>query len=85
MRGEILWRPLAGWAALIALVAASAFVGTHGHRLLPVAIAAVQVAILALFFMQLLRAEGLVRLAALAGIVWASLLFLLTFADLLTR
>ena len=85
MRGEVFWRPLAGWAALIALIAASALIGSHGGRTIPILIAGAQVAIVALAFMQLLRAEGLVRLAALAGIVWASFLFLLTFADLLTR
>lgn len=88
-RAHVLWRPIAGWAALIALVATSALYGSWhgapGARTVPIAIAGVQVAIVALMFMQLARASGLVRLSAIAGIVWASFLFLLTFADLTTR
>lgn len=87
-RAHIMWRPLAGGAALILLVAASLLYGISGApgaRAVPIAIAGVQIAIVALMFMQLARAGGLVRLAAITGIVWASFLFLFTFADLLTR
>ena len=35
--------------------------------------------------MQLRSSAALVRLASMTGLVWASFLFILTFADVLTR
>jgi hypothetical protein len=35
--------------------------------------------------MELGKASGITRIAAAAGLLWASFMFLLTFADVLTR
>ena len=49
------------------------------------AIGALKAVVIALFFMQLLKSDGTVRLASLAGFVFLLVLFLLSFADYLTR
>ena len=41
--------------------------------------------VIALFFMQLARAPGIVRMAAIFGVVWATFLYLFAFSDYLTR
>lgn len=88
-RAHVIWKPLALWAALLVLVAL-----TFGYAYLPhapakpvasLAIAATKALLIATFFMQLREAAWLVRLAALAGLVWVSFMYLITFADYLTR
>lgn len=49
------------------------------------AIAAAKALLVALVFMHLDRASGIVRLAAAAGLLWFALLMALTLADFLTR
>jgi cytochrome c oxidase subunit 4 len=88
-RDQVLIAPLKIWAGLMGLLAL-----TIGYALLPglplkteagLAIALAKALLIAILFMQLKRATGIVRLAAVAGVMWASFLFLLTFADILTR
>lgn len=88
-RAHVIGRPLMLWSALMLLVAA-----TIGYAYWPGAplkteaallIAGAKVVLIALLFMQLGRAAWLVRLAAMAGLTWLSLLFLIAFADYLTR
>ena len=86
---EVVWAPLGIWAALMALLAAT--VAYACWPALPLktetalAIGAVKALLIAVFFMQLRHAAALVRLAAGAGAVWLSFLWLFTFADYLTR
>jgi len=49
------------------------------------AIASAKAALVIVYFMQLRHSSGLVRVFALGGFFWLAILFLLTFADLLTR
>lgn len=76
------------WLALLALLAL-----TFGAAHLPLGainvvigltIAGVKVALVALIFMGLDRSAALMRLAAAAGLLWLAILFMLTFADVLT-
>ncbi len=48
-------------------------------------IAAAMVALIALFFMELIRSSAIHRLAAVVGIFWLMFFFVLGFADYLTR
>lgn len=81
--------PLAVWAALVVLLALS--VGAAYAPLGPfktstsLAIAGIKAVLIGLVFMRLGKSSNLVRLAALAGLVWASFLFLLAGADYLAR
>lgn len=88
-RRDILLSPLKIWAAMLLLGGASlAYVLMPGLPLkLPVALAVViaQASLVLLGFMRLGRASALVRVTALAGLVWLSFLFLMTFADIWTR
>jgi cytochrome c oxidase subunit IV len=88
-RREAVVRPLRIWAALLLLGAASL-----GYALLPgapfklgvaLAIFAVQAMLVGGAFMNLGRASPLIRVTAAAGSIWLGFLFLLAFADLLTR
>lgn len=88
-RREILLIPLLVWAALMLLLGA-----TLGYAYLPEApgkivsglvVAAVKAGLIAIVFMQLGKASAIVRLAAMAGLAWLSLLFLFSFSDFLTR
>ena len=88
-RRRVLVVPLLVWVGLMLLLGA-----TFGYAYIPGAplkflsglvIAAAKVALIAAIFMQLTKASALVRLAAVAGIAWLSLLFLFSFADFLTR
>ncbi len=88
-RNHVLIAPLKIWSGLMALLGL-----TIGYAFIPglplktetgLAIALAKALLIAILFMQLKRATGIVRLAAIAGVVWASFLFMLTFADLLTR
>ena len=84
------WRtPLILWGVLVALLAlsvAAAFSPLGAVKTgTSLFIAGVKAALIALVFMRLNRASNLVRLAALAGLVFASFLFLLTAGDYLAR
>ena len=85
-----LWRRnLPVWAALMALLALSAWAAYWPFKALNTAvgfaIAGAKAAFVLLIFMQLRRASGLVRLAAACGLFWAAILFTLTLADVLSR
>ncbi len=88
-RRQVIWTPLLIWAALIALAAVTlgyAYWHAAPAKLATgLAIAAAKAALVAVIFMQLNKAAGIVRLAAVAGMAWASFLYLFTFADVLTR
>ena len=56
-----------------------------GWSIVGLTIGCAKALLIALFFMQLRRSAGLVKVVSIVGIVWASFLFILTFADLLTR
>jgi cytochrome c oxidase subunit IV len=88
-RAHVILAPLKIWAGLLLLVGL-----TFGYAYLPhgmlkpevsIAIAITKALLIAMFFMQLREAAWLVRLAALAGVVWASFLYIIAFSDYLTR
>lgn len=87
--GAILGRSLAVWLALVALALSSlamAYVPLgRGNMVVALGISTLKTLLIALFFMRLLRAEGLRRLAAGTCLLWLAFLFALSFADLLTR
>ena len=81
--------PALVWLALLALLAVNI-----GLTFLPLgraktavnlAVAVVQASLMFTVFMRLNRASALVKLAAAAGLVWLSFLFLIGSADFLTR
>jgi cytochrome c oxidase subunit IV len=80
--------PALAWVALMVLLAMS--VGIAELPLDPLklplnlALVAVQAALMGLVFMRLNRASTLVRLAAVGGFLWIALMFVLTFAAVLT-
>ena len=81
--------PLAVWAVLVGLLflnlgTAYAPLGSF-KTVAHFAIAGATVMVIGLLFMKLGRATNLVRIAALAGVLWASFLFLLVGADYLAR
>lgn len=86
---EVVLVPLAAWAALAAAIAVTClYANLPNGPLKPavaLAIAAGQALVSGVLFMRLGRASALVRLAAAAGFLWLSLLFILAFADYLTR
>ncbi len=77
------------WATLVLLSAASlAYAlgpGLPSKLLAALAIVIVQAALVLGGFMGFRQSSALVQMAALIGAVWLSFLFLMTFADLLTR
>ena len=85
-----LWQgPAIAWLALLVL-----FAGTLGSAYLPLGagnvavnllIAAVMIAVLATFLMDLRNATMLTRIVAAAGLFWVVLMFALTFSDYLSR
>jgi cytochrome c oxidase subunit 4 len=81
--------PLAAWAGLAtAIVVTCVYANlpqTPAKPLVTLLIAAGQAAASALVFMRLDKASSLLRLTALAGLAWLSLLFILSFGDYLTR
>lgn len=86
---HVLIKPLLVWIGLLLLLGL-----TFAYAYLPgvpmkaeagLLVAFAKAALIAIIFMQLGEASALVRLAAAAGFAWLSLLFLLSFADLLTR
>lgn len=89
-RGGPVWRaPLLVWGALVALLALSVLAAFaplgDAKTTVSLAIAGVKAVLIGLVFMRLDKASNLVRLAALAGLVFAAFLFLLTAGDYLTR
>ncbi|HUO13195.1 MAG TPA: hypothetical protein VMU37_10620 [Caulobacteraceae bacterium] len=86
---EVILTPAVVWAVIAAGIAGSAlcanFVGGALKPALTLAIAAGQALLSGLLFMRLDKAAALVRLAAAAGFMWLSLLFILAFGDYLTR
>jgi chromate transport protein ChrA len=88
-RRAILIRPLAIWAALLLLGGVSLIYAlVPDLPLKPVmalTIVAVQAALVLAGLMNIGKASPLVRTTAIVGTVWLGFLFLLTFADLLTR
>ena len=88
-RAHVLLQPLRIWFALMLLVIATiAYAYLPGLPLkteVALTIAVAKAALIAWLFMQLRLATGIVRLAALAGVVWATFLYLFVFADYLTR
>jgi cytochrome c oxidase subunit IV len=82
-------RPTAVWVALVLLGLASlisAYLPLHAFNLpLNLAIAGIMVILLWLFLMDLIGSDTLVRLIAVAGLVWLSFMFALTFSDYLSR
>jgi cytochrome c oxidase subunit IV len=88
-RQYILIGPLRIWASLMLLAGLSAlYAYLPGLPLKPIAallIVMVQAVLVVGLFMQLPRANALVRVTALVSVVWLSFLFLMSFADILTR
>ena len=86
---QVIGRPLAIWAGLLALAAANlgyAHVpGAPAKTGVALALAAAMAGLIVWLLMQLRTAAALARLAAAAGLVWASLLYLFAFADYVTR
>jgi cytochrome c oxidase subunit 4 len=85
-----LWlAPGAVWLALLLLLTAtvaSAYVPLGiVNSVINMAIAAAKVALVMLFFMKLRSSSALLRLAALAGLYWIILMFVLSAGDYLTR
>lgn len=85
----ILLQSLAVWGGMLLLLVVEAAVahlglGSWGIAI-PLACAAVEVALVALFGMQLVREGGLLRLAAAAAVIWLTIMFGLTLSDFLTR
>jgi caa(3)-type oxidase subunit IV len=82
-------RPAASLTALVLLAVASLAVAylPLGPLNAPVnlAIAATMVTLLWLFLMDLIGADALVRLIAVAGLLWLSFMFVLTLSDYLFR
>jgi caa(3)-type oxidase subunit IV len=88
-RRRILLAPCGIWAALVLLGGISL-----GYALVPglpfklvasLVIFIAQAGLVLVGFMRLGKSSALVRTTALAGVVWLSFLFLMTFADLWTR
>lgn len=88
-RRHVILAPLATWAGLMGLLTVTAiYAWLPGAPIKPIVGLTIGVAkalLIALFFMQLRRSAGLVKVVSIVGIVWASFMFILTFADLLTR
>ena len=88
-RRHVILAPLLVWLELLALLGATiAYAYVPGAPVkveVALMIGAAKAGLIAILFMQLRRASGLVRMAAVAGLCWASLLYLFAFADYLTR
>ena len=88
-RAHVILAPLKVWAALTLLLCmtfAYAYLPHAPAKLwMSLAIAAAKALLIAAFFMQVRQAAGLVRMAALAGIIWASFLYIIASSDYLTR
>lgn len=88
-RRRVLLAPIGIWLALLLLLVVTGLYAVWPHApaktAMSLGIGIAKALLVAIFFMQLKSAAGLVRLAAIVGIVWLSFLFIFTFADLLTR
>jgi cytochrome c oxidase subunit 4 len=89
-RNKQLWTgPALVWLILLALLAvsiASAFLPLASlNTTLNLLIAAVMIALLMIYLMDLRHANALLRILAGAGLFWTLFMFALTFADYLTR
>jgi len=73
------------WVLLAMTVAVSFLPLESLETVLTLAIAIAKAVLVAIFFMHLRGAGGLVRLFAVAGVFWLLLLMALTLADFLTR
>ena len=87
--GELWRRNGSIWAALMVLLAL-----TLGLAYVPmgklttvagIAIALIKAGLVAFLFMELIRSKALIRLAAVSGLVFVTVLFALTLADVLSR
>lgn len=77
---------LVGLLLLLAATAGLAYVPLGAFNLvLALAISTAKTLLVMLIFMRLRSASAVVRLVAIAGFAWLSLLFLITLADYLTR
>jgi len=88
--GRRLWLgPSAAWLALLVLLAASlgsAYLPLGaGNVAINLAIAAVMLAVLTTFLMDLRNSAVITRIVAAAGLLWMIIMFSLTFADYLSR
>jgi caa(3)-type oxidase subunit IV len=88
-RPRVWSRPLIVWIWLVLLAAGSlgssyAPLGAF-NTTIQLGVAGIMVALLWLFLMELIWMEALVRLIALAGLVWISFMFALTLADYFSR
>lgn len=71
---------------LLGVTAATAYIDLRGKGpALHLGVAGLQVVLIWLLFMDLARASGVVRLSAMAGLLWLAIMFLLTFSDYVTR
>ncbi|OSI24829.1 cytochrome C oxidase subunit IV family protein [Bradyrhizobium canariense] len=77
------------WLALLALLLLSMFLAYIPMGPVTVAsgiiVAVIKSSLVVVFFMELIQARALVRLAAVSGLIFLAAMFLLTFADVLTR
>ena len=82
-------RPTAVWVTLVVLGLVSlisAYLPLDAFNTpLNLAIAGIMVILLWLFLMDLIGSDALLRLIAVAGLVWLSFMFALTFSDYFTR
>ena len=89
VRRTVILAPLATWAALMVLLTITAIYaylpGVPIKPVISLVIGIIKALLIALFFMQLRKSAGLVRIAAMLGLVWGSFMFMLTFSDILTR
>ena len=88
-RESVVVTPVIVWAVLIGLLllsVAAAFAPLGPFKTATsLAIAGIKVVLVALVFMRLDRSTNLVRIAAGAGLMWASFLFLMAGADYISR
>ena len=82
-RLTLVWATLIG---LLALTVAMAFLPLGSAKaVVGYVIATGKAALVFWFFMDMRRTPGLPRLAAMAGLVWVSILLILLAADVITR
>ncbi|MBO0716712.1 MAG: Caa(3)-type oxidase subunit IV [Rhizobiales bacterium] len=85
-----LWQvPALVWLVLLVLFGAS-FASAYlplgaGNIAVNLLIAAIMIAFLVIFLMDLKGATALIRVVAAAGLLWLTLMFALTFSDYLSR
>ena len=78
------------WVVLVLLVAATLAVaysslGVATKTVIHLAVVTIQVTLIGVFFMNLRGSRALVRLAAVAGLYWLIIMFVLTFNDYASR